>query len=129
MADASLALQIALYARLSAVEGVSYEVWDNRTAAGNKPYLIIGEDTLDADDTTCDYGYSGSALIRCFAEGSERDPSKTLSAQVLEILRPKLDVQGFQVVTWTYEGTVTQAEENGLAHQRIISFRVLMRDA
>lgn len=126
MSDPSLTIQTALYQLLTAA---GYAVFDNVTAAEGKPYLIIGEDTLTEDDTACDYGFEGSVLIRCFANGAERAPGKTLSAAVLEVLRPALVVPGYQVVVWTYEGTVSQSVENGLAHQRVISFRVKLRDA
>ena len=126
MADPSVAIQTALYERLS---GAGYSVFDNVTQAEGKPYLIIGEDTLTEDDTTCDYGFDGSVLIRCFADGANRKPSKELSSDVLGHLRARLSVAGWQVVTWAYEGTIHQAVENGLAHQRIISFRVLIRGA
>lgn len=124
MADPSLAIQTALYQRLS---GAGYAVFDNVTQAEGKPYLVIGEDTLTEDDTTCDYGFEGSVLIRCFADGANRTPGKELAAAVLGHLRARLVVTGWQVVTWAYEGTVPQTVEDGLAHQRIISFRVSLR--
>lgn len=126
MASPSLAIQKALFAVL---EGAGFAVWDNRTAAGEKPYLIIGEDTITPDDTSCDHGYDGDVLVRCFADGAAREASKTLEAQVLAALRPKLVVPDYSVTVWSYEGTIGQAVEDGLAHQRMITFRVLLRGA
>lgn len=100
MQSPSNPFQVALFTRLDAA--VTADVYDYVPQDAALPYVRIGIDDVEMDDTQTSDMVMLTATIHCFAEGEGFKAVKTIADEVRNALHNKennLSVSGWDVVT------------------------------
>lgn len=134
MADPSLPLQAALYARLvantavgAAAAGGVYDRYDAARYPG--PYLIIGEGQVAPDVGDCLDGAEVWLTLHAWAEGEGMPPVKRIAGAVVAALADAaetLPVAGYDLLDFRHDGTRYLHDRKPDTVHAVITFRVLV---
>lgn len=124
MSDPSVAVQKAIYDRLTSALGSGIKVVDNIEQAGfidSLPFILIGDDVITDESTDCVQGYEVRTFIRCHHKGPSRKATKELAHSVRTAMRADFTIPGFSDPITYHVGTRHQLFE-GVAHVAIIEW-------
>lgn len=122
--DPAHALQKAVYGALRHIaDGRVYHTVPAKTPT---PYLVIGDDTIIADDDAADMS-DCTVVVNIVA--SNKPDAKLLSSQVRTALNVALAVEGFITVEYGFEEARHMTQKDGLTQLAVMDFRFLLMPA
>jgi hypothetical protein len=129
--DPAVALQAAMFtacsgsAALQAVAAGGVRIFD-RVSASVFPFVRIGEDMVDADDSACGSVSEVFSTVRAYSRRPGLVEVKRLAAVLQDLLDMRtgsLDVDGFRVVVGYCDGISFERHADGLTTQAVVNFR------
>lgn len=137
--SAESAVQAAIYAALTgsaplmaAVKAVYDNVpqLDERELADSDfPFVVIGEDDIEGDDTDTSLGFQIEAEIHVWSRYRGRKEAKDIQGLVYDALhRQTLTVAGFAFVDCVFEESRTVLDPDGKTRHGISIFRVMISE-
>jgi hypothetical protein len=131
MSDASNALQVAIYNRLT--NELSVPVYDHVPQADDAgadaafPYVTIGEDSLEQYDTDTSDGFNGTVVIHVWSRHRGRKEVKSIQGEIYDALhRHNLQVAGYHTILCYYLNSTSFMDVDGLTRHGVSQFRVLL---
>ena len=130
------ALQTAIYAALTAdgglvLDGAAVPVFDNVPQGTATPYVTIGEDTLEPEDTDDSRGSDGFVEVSIYTgrEYAGRKTAKAIADQVYARLhQAKPAVVGYTLAALFWESSNNFDEVDGITRRTVESFRALLQE-
>jgi hypothetical protein len=129
--DPAVALQAAMFtacsgsAALQAVAAGGVRIFD-RVSASVFPFVRIGEDMVDADDSACGSVSEVFSTVRAYSRRPGLVEVKRLAAVLQDLLDMRtgsLEVDGFRVVVGYCDGISFERHADGLTTQAVVNFR------
>jgi hypothetical protein len=133
MSDASWALQSALYAALSADEGIQSvlgdppRIYDAVPRAAAMPYLVIGDDTQSDWSTATETGSEHGLTFHVWSRALGRKESKAIAAAVQGALKAAtLAPAGFTLVGLYFRSAAALRQTDGRTWHTVLRFRAVL---
>lgn len=119
----ALALQGAIYTRLSTGTRTVYdEVPDTATL----PYIVIGNDTIVADNTDSYVGFEATVTIHTWSDFNGYKEIKTMQDEIYNLLnRHELVITGYNTINCIQEYSEPFLDPDGITRHGVQRFRVL----
>jgi hypothetical protein len=128
--DADLALQKAIFARLSTDEGVTAQVaariYDNVPGDTGFPYLTLGEARVEDASAGDDEAHEHWLSLNAFSRSGGRAEAKAILGAVHSALHDAaLTLDGFVLVNLRFQSAETRRESDGATWRGTIRFRAV----
>jgi hypothetical protein len=128
--SAAVEIQKAVFEVLSGALSVpiyDHAPQDETDQDSDFPFVVIGEDRLDAWDTDTEDGFEVEILIHCWSRARGRLEVKQLLGQIYDALhKTKLTLNGYDGLELSYKYTSTFVEPDGYTRQGVISFTLFV---
>lgn len=128
--DPSLELQKAMVAALKADSaldalGLGDRVYDAVPSPATFPFVKVGEDRVNALDTSCGSDSEILSTVRVFSRAVGRVEAKRFAERIRFLLTDEAGfaVTGYRVVVGYCEGYTIEEHTDGRTHQAILEFR------
>src|SRR5690606_21636024 len=107
----------------------SAPVFDRVPDGAKTPYVAIGEDTFDADDTDDSLGGEAYIEIEIWSTYEGKKEAKTIARQIKQRLhRAYLNVEGFSLAAAHWESSDTFSEPDGETTRTVETYRILIHE-
>lgn len=120
-------VQAALYAYLNG--HISAPVYDKVPETASTPYVSIGEDSFEPDDTDESLGGEVFIELEIWSTYEGKKEAKTIARQIKQRLhRSYLNVEGFSFAAAHWESSDTFAEPDGETTRAVETYRILIHE-
>lgn len=120
--SAALELQKALTVRLKTG---AYNVYNNVPKSATLPYIQVGADTLEVDDTFSTEGFNATVTIHTWSAKPASKEVKTMQGAVYALLhRYDLAITGYNVLGISQIFENSFLDPDGITHHGVQQFRV-----
>lgn len=127
------ALQVALLEFVTTppleLEGVTIKVFDSVPSGQPKPYITLGEDNLEPDDTDDSHGAEILAEFTIYSEYAGRKEAKRVADLLHERLHEAtLTVPGYTLARAFLNSSDNFDEVDGATRRTVETYRVLLQE-
>lgn len=125
------AVQAAIYTALNTALSVSvYDSVPQGTDSGDSaqfPYVVIGEDTVNAWDTNTEVGFTVTVVVHTWSRAKGRKETKTLQGQIYNTIhRQTLSISGYHFVSADFENGTSFLDSDGETRHGVQTFRFII---
>ncbi len=125
--NAELKVQEAIYRMFSQSPGIGYSVFDHTPQNQAYPYVVIGDDNVQAFDTKTFNGFEVSVVIHTWSQKPGREEIKTMQGAIYNALHTEnIEVEGYNNVYCLFEFSESLLEDDGLTRHGIQRFNVII---
>lgn len=121
------ALQQALYELLQ--PELSCPVYDDVPQHAAMPYVVIGEDSFESDDTDDSRGGEATCEIHIWSDYAGRKQGKEIADDVYEALhQTELNVDGYSLAVALWESSDSLDDADGVVRDQVDTYRVILHE-
>lgn len=123
----STAVQQIVYDALTAYGPLTATVYDSTPQDSAFPYVTIGEDIVNQDDTDSELSVAASVTVHVWSRKRGRKETKELQGHIYDALhRAALTKAGFKVVSMDFQTATSFVDADGLTRHGVQEFRMLL---